>query len=566
MADLAKEIIRRWDRLKGDRGTFETHWQQVADFMLPERSDYVVQRSAGAKRMQKIFDATPILALEQFAAGLHSLLTSPSLRWFSLRSDNEYLNMIDRVRLWLEDTTERMYAIFNGPRHNFASQSNELYLDIGSIGTAVMAVLESRRSGILFSTRHLKECVVAENEEDRIDTLIRRWTFTAKQAAEAWPKGPLNPYGPGTKVGKALEKTPDRLFEFIHCVRPRLNYNPDRRREARHMPFESVYLSVEDIEEISVGGFPEFPYMVPRFSKITGEIYGRGPGMMALPDVKMLNAMMQTVLKAAQKIVDPPLQVPDNGFILPIKTEPGSWNVYRRGLPQTDRIFPIETKGNIPVGEELIQQLRQQIIRTFYVEFMMMPSDPADPASAGKGVTATYVLQQRDEKMRLLSPMLARLQSEFLSPLIDRVFAIMYRQSAAMGFRPGAPLLPPPPELSGVNLHVEYVSPIAIAQKSSEMENIMRLLQLTQGVLPINPQAGAVINTEAVVRVGAKLLNTPPSIVKSPEQIQAEQQQAAQAQQAMLEHASAESMAGSAKDASGAVKNIAQAQQIAEAA
>src|SRR5262245_24906624 len=269
--------------------------------MLPERAEYVVKRTPGQKRMQKIFDATPVLALEQFAAGLHSLLTSPSLRWFTLRSDNEALNQIDRVRLWLEDTTERMYSIFNGPRHNFASQSNELYLDIGSIGTGVMAVLESGRSGILFTTRHLRECVIAENEEDRIDTLIRRWPFTAKQAMQAWPKSDRCPNGPGGAVARAAEQTPDRLFTFYHAVRPRLTRNPNRAGEAAHMAFESVYVGQEDQCVISTGGFPEFPYMVPRFSKITGEIYGRGPGMMVLPDVKMLNAMMETVLMAAQK-------------------------------------------------------------------------------------------------------------------------------------------------------------------------------------------------------------------------------------------------------------------------
>jgi len=281
--------------------------------------------------------------------------------------------------------------------------------------------------------------------------------------------------------------------------------------------------------------------------------------MMVLPDVKMLNAMTATVLAAAQKIVDPPLQIPDSGFIMPIKTMPGAWNYYRRGLPQTDRIMPIETHGNIPIGEELIAGIRQQIIRGFYVEWMMMPSDPVDPASAGKGVTATYVLQQRDEKMRLLSPMLARLQSEFLSPLIDRVFNMMFRQSRAMGFRPGAPLLPPPPELAGADLRVEYVSPIAIAQQSSQMENIMRLLQLTQMVQPIDQNVGAVIDGEAIVRAGARILNTPPSLVKTPDQVQAEQQQAAEVQAAMAAHMSAQSMAGTAKDASQAAKNMAAA-------
>ena len=565
-SDRAKEITRRFDRLKGDRGTFEAHWQQVADFCHPERSEYVTQKSPGQKRMQHIYDATPVLALEQFAAGLHSLLTSPSLRWFTLRCEDERLNANQRVQLWLEDTSERMYAIFNGPKHNFASQSNELYLDIGSIGTAVMAVIESVRSGILFSTRHMRECVIAENEEDRVDTLIRKWSFTAQQAVEAWPKSPRCPCGPGEKVLAALENNPDKKFMFMHAVRPRLDRNPDRGGETQHMEWESVYLSCEDMEEISVGGFPEFPYLVPRFSKITGEIYGRGPGMMALPDIKMLNEMMRTVLKAAQKVIDPPLDLPDQGYIMPIRTEAGSLNYHRRSLNPNDRILPIKTDGNVNLGIELLNSIRQQIIRAFYVDYMLMPSDQSDPASSGKGVTATYVLQQRDEKMRLMSPMLARLQSEFLSPLIDRVFAMLFRKSLAVRFRPDAPLMAPPPELSGVALRVEYVSPIAVAQKSSEMEQIMRLIQLTESLIPINQNAGAVLDTDQIVRVGGRILNSPPSIIKTPERLQQEQQQQQQAEQAMQQHMQLESMAGSAKDATGAVKNLADAHAAVQGA
>src|SRR6185369_10555928 len=122
------------------------------------------------------------------------------------------------------------------------------------------------------------------------------------------------------------------------------------------------------------------------------------------------------------------------------------------------------------------------IMRGFYVEWMMMPSDPTDPAAAGKGITATYVLQQRDEKMRLLSPMLARLQSEFLGPLIERTFNILWKRSLRMKFGPGSPFPPPPEVLSGQKWHVEYLSPIAVAQRSSQLDSVGRLM-MTQAQL-----------------------------------------------------------------------------------
>lgn len=549
-SDLAGDVIDQWEQLEGDRLTFLEHWQRVANYVLPNRNDYIVEKTPGQRRLQYIYDSTPVWANEQLAAGLHGLLTSPTLQWFSLLTEDDKLNSSDRVRAWLDDASQRMYSVYNGPKHNFASQSHELYLDLSSIGTGCMAQLESPRSGILFSTRHMKEVVVAENEEDRIDTVIRRWTYTAKQATQAWGERA------GPQVVKAMEKTPSRPFTFLHACRPRRNRDPSRADAMNHA-WQSVYVAMDGKHVIGESGFNEFPYHVPRFSKITGETYGRGPGMMALPDIQMLNEMVKTVLKSAQKVVDPPLMLPDDGFMVPIKTTPGSLNFYRAGM--RDRIEPIQTEGQVQLGVEMLNALRQQIIRTFYVEWLMMPSDPSDPAAAGKGVTATYVLQQRDEKMRLLSPMLARLQSEFLGPLIDRTFAIMWRQSVRMGFGPGAMLAPPPPELSGVPLRVEYVSPIAVAQRTSQLDGVGRLIQTMQLLRTVDPTAPMILNSEGIMRLTGQDLNTPALALKGPDQVQAEAQQAAEAQQQLNQHMALATGAKALRDGGQGVKALADA-------
>lgn len=555
--DTARADVALWESLKGARGTWETHWQDCANHMLPIRADFITQRTPGQKLMQYVFDSVPLWALESFAAGMHALLTSPTLRWFSLKTQDDRLNTNQRVGAWLDAASEVMYALFNGPRHNFASQSYQIYLDLGLIGTGALAVLESPNSGVLFSNRHVKECVVQENDEDRIDTLVRQWDYTAKQAYQAWGDRA------GEAVLKALETQPNRTFTFLHTVKPRMKRDP-QRSDRMHKAFLSRYTNLTERTTIAEGGFDEFPYMVPRFSKRAGETYGRGPGMTALPDVKMLNEMKKTVLKAAQKVVDPPLQMPDDGYIMPIKTTPGALLYYRAGTQ--DRIEPLETRGQIQLGQDMLSALQQQVIRTFYVEWMLLPSSPDDPAAAGKGVTATYVLQQRDEKMRLLSPMLARLQSEFLGPLIDRTFAILWRQSVRMRFGQGSPFPPPPSELSQQPLRVEYVSPIAVAQKSSQLDSIMRLVQTQMQLLQADPNMPRVIDGEGVLRLVARDLNTPALALKSPEQLQAEQKAMADAQAQINGHTQMTSMASAAKDASTAALNAAQANQIGQAA
>lgn len=552
MDDKARDVIAAWERGDSDRQTTKTYWQRCAQYMQPARNDYIVERTPGTKRTQWIYDGSPVWCVEQFAAGLHSLLTSPTLQWFYLRTGLERLDGDEQVRAWLDSASAAMYAIFNSPRHNFASQSQELYADLGVIGTGNMAVLESAKSGILFSTRHMKECVFFENDEDRVDHVVRRWPFTADQAFRRWGQKA------GAKVLKAIEdKKGQTKFTFLHSVKPRLQRNPERG-DNLHMMFESIYVSEADGTVISESGFSEFPFCPPRLQKYTGETYGRGIGMTTLPDVQMLNEMVKLVLKSAQKLIDPPLQAPDSTFLVPIKSVPGAVNFYRAGTRPTDRIEPIKTGGDAELGVNLLEGLRNQINRAWYVDLLRMPTNLDDPSSDGKGSTATYWMQRREKEMMALSPLLSRAQAEFLGPLIDRVFAILWRQSKAQNFGPNAPFPPPPPQLSGAKLTVEYVSPIAIAQKSSQLDSVQALIQQQLALRQIDPQCPIVLDMEAVMRMTARDRNAPVAALKSVQRMQDEAQQKAEADAAMQNHMALANVAGAAKDGSVAAKNIAQ--------
>jgi hypothetical protein len=186
-----------------------------------------------------------------------------------------------------------------------------------------------------------------------------------------------------------------------------------------------------------------------------------------------------------------------------------------------------------------------------------MPVDPEDPASEGKGSTATYWLQRRDKEMMMISPMLSRQQAEASGPLIDRVFAIGWRRSKARRFGPGSPFPPPPAALSGVPLRVEYVSPIALAQKSTQMDGVTRLMQLQAQLKQMDPGSGIILDGEAILRIAGRDFNAPAAVLKSAETLQQEAQAKAEAEQAMANHAALANVASAAKDGSAALKNVA---------
>ena len=497
--DLTKTIMARFDRLKTGRQNWETHWQEVADYMQPRKADVTKTRSKGDKRTEQIFDSSPIQAVELLAASLHGMLTNPSTPWFSLRYKDEGLDADDEAKLWLEGVTETMYTAFN--RSNFQQEIFELYHDLITFGTAAMFIEEDQSDLLKFSTRHINEIYITENDKGRIDTVYRRFKITLRAAAQQF----------GTNLSEEaktkVEKDPFDEIDILHAVYPRIEFDPTKKNK-ENMEFESVYLEYKNGNELSVGGFVEFPFVVPRYLKASHEIYGRSPAMTALPDVKMLNEMSKTTIKAAQKQVDPPLLVPDDGFLLPVRTVPGGLNFYRSGT--RDRIEPLNIGANNPLGLNMEEQRRNSIREVFYVNQLMLQQGPQ--------MTATEVIQRNEEKMRLLGPVLGRLQSELLKPMIDRCFAILLRNNQ---------FAQAPDFLSGQDIEIEYVSPLAKAQKSTELISITRAIEILGSLANVAPVFDY-INFDALVKHVADLVGVPQKVLKLQSQVNAEREQQAQ--------------------------------------
>jgi hypothetical protein len=497
--DLTKTIMARFDRLKTGRQNWETHWQEVADYMQPRKADVTKTRSRGDKRTELIFDSSPIQAVELLAASLHGMLTNPSTPWFSLRYKDEGLDSDDEAKLWLEGVTETMYTAFN--RSNFQQEIFELYHDLITFGTAAMFIEEDQTDLLKFSTRHINEIYITENDKGRIDTVYRRFKITLRAAAQQF----------GTNLSeeakKKVDKDPFDEIDILHAVYPRIEFNP-AKKDKQNMEFESVYLEYKNGNELSVGGFVEFPFVVPRYLKASHEIYGRSPAMTALPDVKMLNEMSKTTIKAAQKQVDPPLLVPDDGFLLPVRTVPGGLNFYRSGT--RDRIEPLNIGANNPLGLNMEEQRRTAIRNVFYVDQLLLQQGPQ--------MTATEVIQRNEEKMRLLGPVLGRLQSELLKPMIDRCFAILLRNNQ---------FAPAPDFLSGQDIEIEYVSPLAKAQKGTELSSITRAIEILGSLANVAPVFDY-INFDALVKHVADLVGVPQKVLKLQSQVNAEREQQAQ--------------------------------------
>ena len=525
---LSAELKNNLSRLMDRRSTWETHWQEVADLVIPRKSDIIDHKVRGDKRHLEVFDATAIHSLELLASSLHGMLTSSANRWFSLRYKETALNENDEAKEWLEDVTDKMYIAFQ--RSNFQQEIFETYHDLCAFGTAGMFIEEDETDIIRFSARHIKEIYISENAKGLVDCIYRRFKLTAKAAVDKFGIENVS-----RQLQNTVKNSPFDEIEFCHVVKPRDIYNP-KKEDKMNMPFISVYMEMESSKIISIGGFREFPYVVPRFLKASNEIYGRSPGMNSLPDVKVLNKMVEVGLKAAQKQVDPPLLVPDDAMMLPIRTAPGSLNYFRAG--SRDRIEPLNIGANNPLGLNMEEQRRKAISQTFHVDQLLVTEN--------RNMTATEVAQRAEEKMRILGPTLGRLQVELLNPTVIRVFNIMLRNN----------LFQQAPEiLADQEIDVEYVSPMALAQKGQELNSIIRGLEIFGQVGAVAPVTDY-IDPQGLVKEIIKILGIPAKVIRSDAEVQeiTEQKQAAQEQQQQMMNAMQESQV--AKNVAPAVQAI----------
>ena len=527
----AVTLMRRLDRLQEQRSTWESHWQEIADFMRPRKADITKKsQTPGAKRSELIFDGTAINAAELLSASLHGMLTNMSTPWFSLRFSTPAMNGDDEAKEWLESTEDVLYAAFH--RSNFQEQIHELYDDLILFGTGVMLVEADEETTFRFSTRHIAECFLAEDQKGRVDTVYRKFRMFARAAVNQFGADKVS-----DKILKTEERDPYEQVTLVHVVMPRDDRDKGKIDKI-NKPFASYYLEPDERKLLSEGGFDELPYVVPRWLKSSYELgYGRSPAMNALSDTKVLSKMSEITLRAAQKQVDPPLLVPDDGFMLPIRTVPGGLNFYRSGT--RDRIEPLNIGANQPLGLAMEQQRRDAIRQSFYVDQLIM--------SQGPQMTATEVLQRTEEKMRLLGPVLGRLQAELLQPLIGRCWNIMLKNNQ---------LPEAPPYLAGDRIEVEYVSPLAKAQRQSEVQGVVRMIEMIQPIASMDPAALDHIDIDGLAKHVIKVLGIPATVIRSDIQVAMLREQRAQQQQQQAEMQQAAMAAEAAGKAAPALEAV----------
>lgn len=532
-----QSYTKRLESLRSERASFIPLYRELSDYHLAHRGRFLTSdRNKGHKRNTAQINNCSHLATRTLASGMMSGITSPARPWFRLSSGDKGLDDFASVKTWLYQVQDIMYRVFSAS--NAYNSLHILYSELGVFGTAAMGVYHDFDNVIWCRPYTVGSYMIGLNSRNESDSFYREYEVTVAQCVKQFGIDNVSDHVKQQwKNGNS-----EAWVSIVHVIEPnddRDNISPlAKDKKIRSAYFEKTK-GTGAVKFLRESGFDTFPIMTPRWDVTAEDAYATDcPGITALGDTKALQLGEKRLYQAVDKISTPPLQGPatlrskissgvlrGDDILWYDKNAEGLSSIYQNYRPDINALIMVNDKAEA------------RIKRAFYEDLFLMLAN-----TDRRQITAREVAEKHEEKLLMLGPVLERLHTELLDPLIDRTFDILQSNGV---------LPPPPEELGGKELNIEYVSVLAQAQRLINTGAIDRITQYTGSIANIWPGARHKINAEQSVDEYAAALGVDPSIINSDERVaelvQAEQQAQAQAQ-AQQQAISLASMAKQASD------------------
>jgi len=527
------EAERRWNELKGARSQHEALWRDIATLMRPQRGGFG-QDNPKDRQLERPLSSAPIHAQSSFSAGLYGTLTNPANKWFGFETNDEDVNKWHAGKMWLDTCSRIVLGSFMPAVSPFYTAATQVFSDLASFGNAAQYdELVTSEKKILDVTLSLSEVVYDIDGFGRVCEVVRRFRLTASKALSMFQKtGDALP----AKLTEMAQKGDIAEVVFYHHV-----MKNDAWRKGmlgvKGKAWMSRYSCEMEGATVRLAGYDEMPFFAPRWEVETGQTYGLGPGFVALSSAKAHNRMDDATLRAAQRAADPTILAPDRGdWPLEGRIRPGSVIYGAVDTQGRAMLRPMDlTTGAFNLTLQEKQAKLGEIKDAFHYTLMQL--------SGRSGMTATEVMTIQEERQRLWAPHQGRVQEEFLVLKIMRRFALLWRAGQ---------IPPPPPELAGLELRVTYLSAAAAAQRSTEGNAALRVLEDIAPLMQIKPRLGDRIDEDALLEVLGDARGAPAKIFRSREDADKLGEARAQAEQQAQAMQMAQAGAGAMKDMAGA--------------
>lgn len=521
----AQRVRAKGEQLKKDRDSkWLDKWKNQRDYLAPADGQFEGdEQNDGKRRDQKMNNKRPVRSAQIMAAGMASGMASQARPWFILEAPNGVPRTASVMR-WLYAVQESMRSVM--AKSNLYNTLPQLFHSEGVYGTGCIAALPDAQDVVRFYHYPIGTYALETSARGIVDTFFREYTMTPRQLAQQFGIDNLS-----ASVKAMAERGSLTPIWVCHLIEP----NPDAdmtRADNLSMPWRSTYWEKgsNDGMVLRQSGFTSFPIMAPRWDVNGQNVYGTGPGDVALGKSRELQLLESDKLRVVQQYARPAVTAPLSMRGQNASLVPGgiAW-VPDNLVGQSFQPAYTPDPNVLPNIRAEINECQQAIAEAYFEDLFLMISQ-----SDGQ-MTATEVIQRKEEKMLMLGPVVERNNDELFDPLTEQVFAIMLEQSTPrwMGLLPGVPLIPPPPEeLSGVPLTIEYVSVLAQAQKAISAGSIERALQFTGLVASsAGPDAFDAVELDTAQALYYEAIGAPPTMLRDSEQIAAIRQARADAVQ-----------------------------------
>lgn len=457
------KLDKKNEALKQERSSWIPEWQSINKTLLPRSGRFLTtDRNKGGSRTNNIYDSTGTRALRILGAGLMGGATSPARPWFRLSTPDKDLANSANVKAWTSQVTTIMLDIF--ARSNTYRALHNIYEELGGFGTASSIMLDDFKDVLRQYPQTIGEFCIGTDHRQVVNCVSREFDTTVGALVGEFvvqPNGSMK----WDVVSQAVKNMWDNgmteaWVTIVHMIEPRIDRNPNMR-DAKNMPFRSIYWEKGQNNDVFLreGGMKMFRALCPRWAVSGQDIYGNCPGMECFGDNKQLQHQQLRKAEGIDYMTRPPLQIPNSMKNREVDRFPGGISFIDTTGPGggAKTMFDV----NLPLGElrEDIVDVRQRINATFYTDLFLMLSQ-----SDGQ-MTATEVNERHEEKLLMLGPVLERLHDELLNPMVEMTFQRMLE----VGIVP-----PPPQELQGQELNVEFISVLAQAQKAVSTNSVDR--------------------------------------------------------------------------------------------
>jgi hypothetical protein len=498
----AEDVLKRHEKALIKKEDFRNLYEEAYEFALPQRNLYDGHydgKVGGTKKMNRVFDSTAINSTQRFANRMQSGIFPPQRKWCRLEPGPDIPE--DRkaeAQAALDVYNDRLFSTLK--QSNFDIAIGEFLLDL-SVGTAVMMVQPGDDvNPINFVPVPQYLVSIEEGANGQVDNVYRRIRLKGEVIQRQWTDAKIP-----AELQKKIDDKPTDDVELIEAT----IFDQKRGDYCYHV------IHKESKTELVYRRMDYSPWIVSRYAKVAGEIYGRGPLITALPDIKTLNKTKELVLKNASLTISGVYTAADDGVLNPntVKIMPGAIiPVARNGGPQGESLRPLPRAGDFNVSQLVINDLVANIKRILLDESL-----PPDNMSAR---SATEVVERMKELSQNLGSAFGRLINETMIPLVSKMLQVMDDRG----------IITLPLKVNGLEIKISPVAPLAMAQNMDDIQNILQYAQIAQQA---GPAGQTTIKVEEMMDYIAEKLGVPQSIRPTPQERMMMKQQMAQAAQQM---------------------------------